>query len=220
MFVMLKSFIVNYNHFSCEGGHSVCIAFNGHKALNIPLVCKEVRLCNDSNFISRLNSNSEGFSYGNNPWGARHREPSTYSPSQEVIRGITGGASSPLTGGHTLHAIASGNASVTRGDRANLTSSQTLHSGDYSNGKFRGISLSTQTMLPMSDADTIMSVLCFLDGSEVTQPAPGGGDRKGQLLPSGEEKKSRLYTFIEAADPTLCFIDLSIMLDEPVEEVA
>ena len=31
---------------------------------------------------------------------------------------------------------------------------------------------------------------------------------------------NRLYTFIEAADPTQSFIDLSLQLDEPVEEVS
>eukprot|EP00597_Dinobryon_sp_UTEXLB2267_P018785 CAMPEP_0201100474 /NCGR_PEP_ID=MMETSP0812-20130820/9327_1 /ASSEMBLY_ACC=CAM_ASM_000668 /TAXON_ID=98059 /ORGANISM="Dinobryon sp., Strain UTEXLB2267" /LENGTH=70 /DNA_ID=CAMNT_0047356821 /DNA_START=213 /DNA_END=421 /DNA_ORIENTATION=- len=38
---------------SLLGGHSVCLAFNGQKAMNMPLICKDPTLCEDSAFIIR-----------------------------------------------------------------------------------------------------------------------------------------------------------------------
>lgn len=132
---------------------------------------------------------------------------------------------------------------------ATASSPSLQSSGDYNNSKFKGIKLRTQTMLPMADVEVIMCVLSVLDGGKINHPGIGDGsssvhsskketDYNGQ---SSTEKdgdvhvvggttqsvgvgnkqltKSRLYTFIEAADPTQCFLDLSMMLDEPVEEV-
>lgn len=96
-------------------------------------------------------------------------------------------------------------------------------------------------MLPMADVEVIMAVLSVLDGGKINHPTGssiGDGssskkemDHNGQI-PSEKDgdgvggnagnkqlTKSRLYSFIEAADPTQCFLDLSMMLDEPVEEV-
>lgn len=128
-------------------------------------------------------------------------------------------------------------------------SSPSPSSSDYNNSKFKGIKLRTQTMLPMADVEVIMGVLSVLDGGKINHLAVDSSaahnakketdhgsvhsaseDRKDcdaisgtiQSSSAGGNKqltKSRLYTFIEAADPTQCFLDLSMMLDEPVEEV-
>lgn len=95
-------------------------------------------------------------------------------------------------------------------------------------------------MLPMADVEVIMAVLSVLDGGKINHPGSSIGDgssskketdHNGQVPAekdgdvvggnTGNKQltKSRLYSFIEAADPTQCFLDLSMMLDEPVEEV-
>lgn len=112
--------------------------------------------------------------------------------------------------------------------------------------KIKGINLNTQTMLTIADTDSIINVLQSLDRSSNISTAAttigsssngnsnndlqgGGGGGLKQLQQQvdchnhqHQLKKlsnSRLYTFIDAADPTLSFLDLSLVLDEPVEEV-
>ena len=105
------------------------------------------------------------------------------------------------------------------------SSTSSPSSGDYNNSKFKGIKLRTQTMLPMADVEVIMGVLSVLDGGKSNHSSSEDrtdGDTTIQSSGAVGNKqltKSRLYTFIEAADPTQCFLDLSMMLDEPVEEV-
>lgn len=97
--------------------------------------------------------------------------------------------------------------------------------------KVKGINLSTQTMLKIADSDTIMNVLHSLDsttfnlivaaaeGSEVNSAASSCVDLEAMKHQMRIHSSSRLYSFIEASDPTVSFLDLSLKLDEPVEEV-
>lgn len=108
---------------------------------------------------------------------------------------------------------------------------------DYA--KIKGINLNTQTMLKIADTDTIMNILYSLDNtafglmgssSESSNlnlyPELGGSDAhlSAQNVQNVQHHlrlltSNRLYTVIEAADPTSSFLDLSLALDEPVEEV-
>ena len=114
--------------------------------------------------------------------------------------------------------------------------------------KLKGINLNTQTMLKIADSDSIMNILNSLDVTNVMSligsSSEGSGlnaleafglgssseSRNGSNLQQSEEQQQqltikqqsngRLFTFIEAADPTQSFLDLSLLLDEPVEEVS
>ncbi len=101
---------------------------------------------------------------------------------------------------------------------------------DYA--KIKGINLNTQTMLKIADTDTIMNILYSLDNtafnllnsvsesSNLDLFAESGGDAQVNAQHHLRVLTSnRLCTVIEAADPTQSFLDLSLALDEPVEEV-
>jgi len=101
---------------------------------------------------------------------------------------------------------------------------------DYA--KIKGINLNTQTMLKIADTDTIMNILYSLDNtafnllnsvsesSNLDLFAESGADAQVNAQHHLRVLTSnRLCTVIEAADPTQSFLDLSLALDEPVEEV-
>ena len=78
----------------------------------------------------------------------------------------------------------------------------------------KDFNLHQQTMLTIADTDRIMSILSILDGNSITSSGLSSRSTESKL-----STNSRLYTFIASADPTLSFIDLSLLLDEPVEEL-
>ena len=137
--------------------------------------------------------------------------------------GLSGGGKGGLQ-----RRLASGSA-IPQPHQSNSSSQQ-----DFGYSKFKGINLHTQTMLPIATADVIISALNFLDGNKIAHSNNNQqqqineaniGDNEVLLSQNSSSvagkylTNSRLYAFIEAADPTQSFFDLSLVLDEPVEEV-
>lgn len=141
--------------------------------------------------------------------------------------------SSPYARNSNLNAVLHG--SVT-------SHSNTPHkTGKNSRGyaKMKGINLNSQTMLRIADSDTIINILHTLDTNVfclVTANSESSGlnnhtnshtntatnsatDLVGMKNQIRMLTSSRLYAFLDAADPTQSFLDLSMTLDEPVEEV-
>ncbi len=98
--------------------------------------------------------------------------------------------------------------------------------------KLKGINLNSQTMLKIAGTDRIMSILQSLDsstfsvlsgmsdgGSGMTSAAGSSADLESMRHQLRALSSSRLQALIEAADPTKSFLDISLLLDEPVEEV-
>lgn len=128
------------------GGSSVDIHFGEGKAVNIPLVCKDLRSCGaisvDEKAISR--------------YDARLDPRSTSC-------------------------------------------------------KYRGINLINQTILLVADVEVILNQMYFQGGLNITGVESA---TKSSITTS-----SRLSNFLDTIDPTKSFLDLSLILDEPVEEV-
>jgi hypothetical protein len=85
--------------------------------------------------------------------------------------------------------------------------------------KFRGIDLTMQTALVVADFDAVMNQLLYHGGiafSSYTEASNHNSLNSHRI----SSNNSRLSNFVELADPTKSFLDLSLMLDEPVEEVS
>lgn len=74
-------------------------------------------------------------------------------------------------------------------------------------------------MLTIADSLTIMNVLNAVDGNSIKSTALRAESSATGIGTGKYLTNSRLFSFVEAADPTQSFLDLSIKLDEPVEEV-
>lgn len=147
-----------------SGGHSANLQFNGTKAINVALACKDRKTCLES----------------------RAKQPCLCAA--DSLFGLTAGpVQLPLPAADTV--------------------------ASKTNDKTKGISPSMQTMLALAEPDCIVQILSMLDGRSMASQHADPGRGPAAL------KQSRLYTFLEASDPTKSFLDLSMMLDEPVDEL-
>jgi hypothetical protein len=85
--------------------------------------------------------------------------------------------------------------------------------------KLRGINLAHQTMLVIADFEAIINHLSFRGGISLIE-STSGNSHLNLNHKAMSSNNSRLSNFIELTDPTKSFLDLSLMLDEPVEEVS
>jgi hypothetical protein len=207
------------------GGHSVNVTFNDVKSANIPLFCKDRAACEESLQMSALR-----YCAGSDLHGAPSSQVSSGTavrPGTGVIalRGSGSGgkfrqAASPYLRSGNLHSALQGN-----------TPSRGRNSKD--SAKLKGINLNSQTMLKIADTDRIMNILHSLDsssfsvlsglsdsgGSGLTSAAGSSADLESMRHQLRALSSSRLQALIEASDPTKSFLDISLLLDEPVEEV-
>lgn len=72
-----------------------------------------------------------------------------------------------------------------------------------------------QSVLLLADYDLLINHL-FYKGGITLSPSVDIASSSHHKAPSNN---SRLSNFMEAIDPTKSFLDLSLLLDEPVEEV-
>jgi hypothetical protein len=212
--------------FCAAGGHSVNVTFNDVKSANIPLFCKDRPACEES-----LQMNAFRYCAGGDLHGTASSMLSSSAtavrPGTSVIalRGTGSGgkfrqATSPYLRSGNLHSALQGN-----------TPSRGRNSKD--SAKLKGINLNSQTMLKIADTDRIMSILHSLDsstfsvlsgmsdgGSGLTSAAGSSADLESMRHQLRALSSSRLQALIEASDPTKSFLDISLLLDEPVEEVS
>jgi hypothetical protein len=215
--------------FCCDiGGHSLNVTFNGVKSGSTALYCKDRHGCEESVYLSSLrycvDSDSLESSCGTNGGNKAYTSIN--------MRGISAGGSRS----RLLASQRSGNLTAALGQRQQgpgLT--RRLSNGKKSRdaAKMKGINLNTQTMLKIADSDTIMNVLHNLDSttfnvivtqaeiSEANSATNSMADFQSQAIRQQMRihSSSRLFNFIDASDPTQSFLDLSLTLDEPVEEV-
>lgn len=226
------------------------VAFNGVKAVQVALLCKDRQQCECSHLLKTLrplvgvNSSVNCLPGGlyrslststmgtggtlNTPTHTAHNSAFTSAhntPGGSVNISITGSGSGRVRVGMSPRVVGNLNSALNKGGR---------NSKDYA--KIKGINLNTQTMLKIADTDTIMNILYSLDNtafglmgsnsesSNLNAHADvGGSDSQLNNHMNAQHLRvltsNRLYTVIEAADPTSSFLDISLALDEPVEEV-
>jgi hypothetical protein len=229
---VLQAVLIDTLHCCDIGGHSLNVTFNGVKSGSTALYCKDRHGCEESVYLSslryRVDSDSAEPGGGtNNNAGGGNKAYTTIN-----MRGISAGGSRS----RMLASQRSGNLTAALGQRQQgpgLT--RRLSNGKKSRdaAKMKGINLNTQTMLKIADSDTIMNVLHNLDSttfnvivtqaeiSEANSATNSMADFQSQAIRQQMRihSSSRLFNFIDASDPTQSFLDLSLTLDEPVEEV-
>lgn len=236
-----RNFIVHFLIVRCIneiGGHSVNVSFNGVKSVNVPLFCNDRRICEDCLYLKSMNCMATGIE----ALGLQHLSPSAnlYAPSNGVSVNLGGAgagrARQPASPYVRPPAQGQLNSALSNFHNNNAPHSARKNSKDAA--KIKGFNLNTQTMLTIADTDTIMNILQSVDSSNFSIVASlsdsslsmfGGVDFGGEGSSSGDlaslkhqqqlRNSSRLVSILEAADPTQSFLDLSLTLDEPVEEV-
>ena len=202
------------------GGHSLNIGFNGVKPMQVSLFCKDRNHCEDSAAL-KLQRPRPGCQQPPTP------RPVSTSSLSTVNISMPGSASRQR---HSPYARPMGNLN-------SALSSQRHGKNTKDYAKIKGINLNTQTMLKIADTDTIMNILYSVDtsafslGNSVSEssglnvfPELSQQSQQSELQHNAHHHlrvltSHRLYTVIDAADPTQSFLDLSLALDEPVEEV-
>lgn len=239
--------------------HSVNIMFNGAKAVNVPLFCKDPKGCVENSSVRRGWSRQELL--------RARQTPPLFPAGAEFSAGIK---SSPVRS----------NSRVVNQNTPLRNSPKVGGKSGGDTGKIKGVNLNTQTFLAAADSETVLFLLSQLDSSAVARhsassttttalteehkpmkerrnsskdnlkdleilksslethdkrvqgegndlvfqtrsgSSSGAGQGKGSVNPvSNPLVNSRLHQFLEAADPTASFLDLSLDLDEPVEEL-
>jgi hypothetical protein len=176
-----------------SGGNYLDIRFNDGKAINIPLFCKDLKNCSEFRRDAMLES------------------------------------------------------SVNLLDRDESSVTSTPPGTSFSINNFKGINLMSETALPLADTEGMHNVLSFhgvtcnhsvpshslhpsMSGSYVNHHsqnehiyAHAKSSSSSSSVPvqfiNSNISSSRLWNFVEACDPTKSFLDLSLLVDEPVEEV-
>jgi hypothetical protein len=115
----------------------------------------------------------------------------------------------------------------------NLSNNETEE--EITNNSYKGINLKTQTVLTLGNSDIVSNALQKLDfsinnhinneiianifDSKVEETVDAVNDEEMFNDSNNKFSNSRLRKFVEEANPTLSFLDLSLTLDEPVEDV-
>ena len=222
------------------------ISFNSVKSTNLPMFCKDAALCEDSQLLRTMQYCSinelipgggllvpppttpvGGSSSTSNKYTTVNLSTIKGSSTSSTVR--TRQTSSPYARNSNLNAVLHG----TITSHPNTPHKTGKNSRGYA--KMKGINLNSQTMLRIADCDTIINILHTLDTNVfclVTANSESSGlnshtntatnsatDLVGMKNQIRMLTSSRLYAFLDAADPTQSFLDLSMTLDEPVEEV-
>lgn len=181
---------------SLVSGSCVSLSFNsisGSSALYhpIPLYCFDTKLCDDVRKYCSTSSNHVcGLSGDQKNHSSLRLSMSQTSLTQQLISGS--GAVRPRS---SFSVVGGGSGSLLLG------------SGVGELARRHGINLETDSLLPLADSGVILSLVKELLGHS--------GDR-GHTY---GENNCRLFAFVEALDPTLTVLELSLTLNEPIEEV-
>lgn len=216
------------------------VSFNGVKSVNVPLFCNDRRQCEDSVYLKSMNCMATGIeAFGQQQHGSPAVSSTGQSHSVTISLGGAGaGAGRPrIPASPYVRPPIQGQLNSALGNFHGATPHSARKTAKDT-AKMKGFNLNTQTMLTIADTDTIMNILQSLDSSNFSIMANlsdsslnmfGGGESAGDSSSSGDlqslkhlqqlRNSSRLVSILEAADPTQSFLDLSLTLDEPVEEV-
>lgn len=209
------------------------------KAVNVPLLCKDMKHCEDSCNLMTMVQSTMNSKRGLGGYGSAQTvfRPPVLNQILTFNSSLASRSSAGASIGLGLAASTSGTALATMENNLLMSAvaasnTNNDNANSQQNSKFKGINLSTQTILMMADRDTILRTLLILDntlaipssrnaslGGTTAVTSSSQGASTNPLIATVATANNRLYTFVEAADPTQSFIDLSLQLDEPVEEL-
>lgn len=216
------------------------VSFNGVKSVNVPLFCNDRHLCEDCAHLKTMNSMAHGVEALDN---RQHHSSTTGATVGALSSSVTISISGAGAGAGRIRQITSpyGRPSPAGQLTSALNYPHSARKSAKESAKMKGFNLNTQTLLTIADTDTIMNILQSLDSCNFSLVANlsetslnafgsgGGGGGDGDSSSSGDLQglkhlqqqriSTRLVAILEAADPTQSFLDLSLALDEPVEEV-